>query len=80
VAAIRPDTGPKPYEVRFETPAVHQARVDFARFVVTFQDEATRIVWLFSMVLGHSRHILARFVLHQDLQTVLRCHISRSRR
>ena len=77
VAAIRPDTGPKPYEVRFETPAGHQAQVDFARFVVAFQDEpeATRIVWLFSMVLGHSRHIWARFVLHQDLQTVLRCHM-----
>ncbi len=36
----------------------------------------TRIVWLFSMVLGHSRHVWARFVLHQDLQTVLRCHIA----
>jgi transposase len=77
VAAIRPDEGPKPYEVRFETPAGQQAQVDFARFVVTFQDEPemTRIVWLFSMVLGHSRHIWARFVLHQDLQTLLRCHM-----
>lgn len=28
------------------------------------------------MVLGYSRHIWARFVLHRDLQTVLRCHIS----
>jgi hypothetical protein len=27
-----------------------------------------RIVWLFSMVLGHSRFIWARFVLHQDVQ------------
>ena len=35
----------------------------------------TRIVWLFSLVLGHSRHIVARFVLHQDLQTLLRCHM-----
>jgi len=34
-----------------------------------------RIVWLFSMVLGHSRHIFARFVMHQDLQTLLRCHM-----
>ena len=78
VAAIRPSEGPKPFEVRFETPAGHQAQVDFARFVVTFEDEPgmTRIIWLFSLVLGHSRHIVARFVLHQDLQTLLRCHMS----
>ena len=30
-----------------------------------------RIVWLFSLVLGYSRLLWARFVLHQDLQTVL---------
>jgi len=35
-----------------------------------------RIVWLFSMVLGYSRLIWAHFVVHQDLQTVLRCHIA----
>jgi hypothetical protein len=35
-----------------------------------------RIVWLFSFVLGHSRLIWARFVLHQDMQTVLRCHMA----
>jgi len=77
VAAIRPDNGPKPFEVRFETPAGQQAQVDFARFVTTFTDEpgTTRIVWLFSMVLGHSRFIFARFVIHQDLQTLLRCHM-----
>ena len=77
VHAIRPDAGPKPFELRFETPAGHQAQVDFARFVTIFTDEpdVTRIVWLFSMVLGHSRFIFARFVMHQDLQTLLRCHI-----
>ncbi len=69
---------PAPFEVRFETPPGQQAQADFARFVVSFADEpgVTRIVWLFSMVLGHSRHVWARFVLHQDLQTVLRCHIA----
>ena len=35
----------------------------------------TRIVWLFTMVLGHSRFNFARFVMHQDLQTLLRCHM-----
>jgi len=77
LAAIRPENGPKPYEVRFETPAGVQAQVDFARFVVNFTDDpgTSRIVWLFSLVLGHSRFIFARYVLHQDLQTLLRCHM-----
>jgi transposase len=77
LAAIRPENGPKPYEVRFETPPGVQAQVDFARFVVEFGDDpgTSRIVWLFSLVLGHSRFIFARYVLHQDLQTLLRCHI-----
>jgi len=35
----------------------------------------SRIVWLFSLVLGHSRFLFARYVLHQDLQTLLRCHV-----
>ncbi len=77
VSAIRPDNQPKPFEVRFETPPGYQAQVDFARFVTVFTDEPgiIRIVWLFSLVLGHSRHIFARFVMHQDLQTLLRCHM-----
>src|SRR6202042_3444871 len=47
-------------------------------FEVAFTDEAgvARIVWLFSMVLGCSRLIWARFVIHQDQQSVLRCHIA----
>src|SRR5215469_2652159 len=59
-----------PYEVRFETPPGVQAQVDFARFVVDFTDDpgASRVVWLFSLVLGHSRFLFARYVLHQDLQ------------
>jgi transposase len=77
LAAIRPENRPKPYEVRFETPPGLQAQVDFARFVVDFTDDpgTSRVVWLFSLVLGHSRFLFARYVLHQDLQTLLRCHI-----
>jgi transposase len=77
LAAIRPANGPKPYEVRFETPPGLQAQVDFARFVVDFADDpgTSLVVWLFSLVLGHSRFLFARYVLHQDLQTLLRCHI-----
>ena len=70
VRGIRPDPV-TPFEVRFETPPGEQAQVDLARFEVEFTDEpgVTRIVWLFSMVLGYSRLIWARFVIHQDLQS-----------
>jgi transposase len=66
------------FEVRFETPPGDQAQVDFAQFQLQFTDEPalTRIVWLFSFVLGFSRLIWARFGLHQDMQTVLRCHMA----
>lgn len=65
------------FEVRFETPAGHQAQVDFAEFKVEFMSEPglARRVWLFAMVLGHSRYLWAQFVAHQDLATVLRCHM-----
>jgi transposase len=66
------------FEIRFETPPGQQAQVDFAHFEVEFTDEpgVKRVVWLFSMVLGYSRLIWSRFVVHQDLQSVLRCHIA----
>jgi transposase len=72
---VRPTTDAK-FEVRFETAPGEQGQVDFAQFQVVFSDEPTtpRIVWLFSIVLGYSRLIWARFVVHQDLATVLRCH------
>ena len=65
------------FERCFETPPGKQAQVDFAFFrtVFTDQPDAERIIWLFSMVLGHSRMMWGRFVAHQDLQIVLRCHI-----
>lgn len=67
---------PAGFEVRFETPPGRQAQVDFSFFRVVFTDEPSveRIVWLFSLVLGHSRMIWARFVVRQDMQTLLRCH------
>jgi len=65
------------FEVRFETPAGQQAQVDFAHFNVAFDDTPgqRRSIWLFSIVLGHSRYLWGRFVEHQDMQTVLRCHM-----
>ncbi|GHG89615.1 MULTISPECIES: IS21 family transposase [Rhodobacteraceae] len=66
------------FERRFETPPGKQAQVDFAEFTVEFSDEpgVARKVWLFSMVLGHSRWLWGRFVASQNLQSVLRCHIA----
>ena len=65
---VRPPVEP-PIEWRFETPPGRQAQVDFAYFKVRFEDEpgTERIVWLFSLVLGHSRMMWARFVAQQDL-------------
>lgn len=72
---VRPPPAPV-FEVRFETPAGQQAQVDFAEFKVCFGNQGpVRRVWLFAIVLGHSRYLWARFVLHQDLPTVLRCHM-----
>ncbi len=77
MCTIRPKPAPA-FERRFETPPGKQAQVDFAFFKTTFTDEpeAERVVWFFSMVLGHSRMMWARFVARQDLPTVLRCHIA----
>ena len=72
---VRPAATPA-FERRFETAPGRQAQADFAHFRTEFAGAPgqMRIVWLFSLVLGHSRLIWARFVAHQDLQTVLRCH------
>jgi transposase len=66
-----------PFEVRFETPAGRQAQVDFAHFLVEFTEQpgVQHRVWLFAIVLGHSRYLWGQYVLHQDLGTVLRCHM-----
>ena len=76
VREVRPPAAPL-FEVRFETAPGEQAQVDFAHFKAVFDDEpgVVRVVWLFSIVLGHSRYLFARFCLHQDLQTLLRLHI-----
>jgi transposase len=75
---VRPPAEPAAFERRFETPLGRQAQVDFAYFKLRFEDEPSseRIVWLFSLVLGHSRMMWARFVAQQDLATVLRCHVA----
>lgn len=76
VRELRPPGSGRGFAVRFETPPGHQAQVDFAQFQVRFSDQPDKvqIVWLFSMVLGFSRLIWARFAYRQTLQTVLACH------
>jgi transposase len=66
------------FEHRFETAAGDQAQVDFASFKTVFSDSPGEIVtvWLFSLVLGHSRFLWGEYVWHQDLLTVLRCHVA----
>lgn len=69
---------PRQFERRFETLPGEQAQADFAEFQVEFTSEpgVVRKVWLFSMVLGHSRWLWGRFCPNQNLETVMRCHIA----
>lgn len=66
-----------PFERRFETAPGRQAQMDFAEFLVEFADQpgVRRRVWLFALVLGHSRWLWGRFCPSQKLDTVLRCHV-----
>jgi transposase len=77
--AVR-DLRPTPvvgFEHRFETAAGEQAQVDFAQFRTAFTRDPEQIVtlWVFTIVLGHSRFLWGEFVWHQDLLTVLRSHV-----
>ena len=77
VRQVRP-APPRVFERRFETAPGKQAQVDFAHFRVTFADqpEQERVVWLFSLVLGYSRLLFARFVPGQGMAEVVRCHLA----
>ncbi len=75
------ETRPAPppiFERRFETAPGKQAQLDFAHFRVTFSDnpDQERVVWLFSLVLGFSRFLFARFVPGQGMAEVVRCHLA----
>jgi transposase len=65
------------YSTVFETAAGEQAQVDFAQFRTAFSPhpQLSVVVWLFTLVLGHSRYLWGEFVYHQDLLTVLRSHV-----
>ena len=65
------------YEIRFETPPGWQAQVDFAHFEMAFlaEPDLRRRLYLFAMVLGHSRYLWGRFCENQKLTTVLAMHM-----
>jgi transposase len=65
VRRVRPASPPEPV-IRFETPAGHQAQVDFARFQF-----AWGIRYALLVVLGYSRLLWCRFYPRQDMATLI---------
>jgi len=65
VQRVRPTPAPAPV-VRFETPAGHQAQVDFAEFQLPWGKRYALLV-----VLGYSRLLWCRFGVRQDMRTLL---------
>jgi transposase len=52
------------FEHRFETAAGEQAQVDFAQFRTAFARDSEQVatLWVFTLVLGHSRFLWGDFV------------------
>jgi len=65
VRQVRPRPAPAPV-VRFETPAGHQAQVDFAEFDFPFGKRYALVV-----VLGYSRLLWLRYYERQDMRTLM---------
>lgn len=65
VRQIRPTPAPEPI-IRFETPAGHQAQVDFAHFRFSWGVRYALLV-----VLGYSRLLWCRFYARQDMRTLV---------
>lgn len=64
IAEVRPRPAPAPI-IRFETPAGHQAQVDFAEFKFEWGKRFALVV-----VLGYSRLLWLRFYERQDMRTL----------
>ncbi len=62
--------------VRLETPPGEVAQVDFGEVAKLFDPvtQTLRRTWVFTMVLGWSRHMYAEFVFDQSIPTWLLCH------
>jgi transposase len=65
VQRVRPTPAPDPV-IRFETPAGHQAQVDFAHFRF-----AWGVRYALLVVLGYSRLLWCRFYPRQDMRTLV---------
>lgn len=63
------------YFERLPTIAGREAQVDFAKSpaLVRVGDRYVH-PWLFKMTLSHSKHSYEEHVLHQDIETFIRCH------
>jgi len=61
--------------VRFETKPGEQAQVDFGVFAYEHGGKRSRY-YAFVLVLSYSRMLYVEFVEHQDLSTLIRCHIN----
>lgn len=61
--------------MRFETEPGYQAQVDYGEFQVERPDGGVDKLFVFAMILGHSRRMYAEIVRRCDLPTFLDCHI-----
>jgi len=71
------DFGSPTTTVRIETPAGHQAQVDFGYAGLMYDPvtEKSRKAWAFIMTLSYSRHRFVRFVFRMDSHAWIDCHL-----
>ena len=71
------DFGSPTITVRIETPAGHQAQVDFGYAGLMYDPvtEKSRKAWAFIMTLSYSRHRFVRFVFRMDSHAWIDCHL-----
>jgi len=78
-AALRRARGVSPDDVTMpvETDPADVAQVDFGYVGKLYDSEAGKLrkAWVFVMTLGYSRHMVARLVFDQKIETWLRLHI-----
>jgi hypothetical protein len=69
---------PKAVAIRVETAPGEVAQVDFTYVGLLFDPElkVMRKCWLFLMTLGYSRHLFAKLVFDQRVETWIRLHIA----
>lgn len=73
VAKVRPKQKSEAY-LRLRTLPGEQAQVDWGSFGKIKMGRAQRALSCFVMILSYSRALYARFVLEQNIESLLRCH------